>query len=324
MKRRQVLVGFAALGVAISAASRSFAQRKIPVVGTLDGGERLAWWAAFRAQLRELGYVEGKNLVLEQRFARGKYERLASLAEELVRIPVDVIVTASTVAALAAKRATDTIPIVMATGTDHVSYGFAASLAKPGGNVTGMSSAATELVGKRFELLRELHPKLTRLAVLWQRDNLGSTTAIRELESIARSAKVSLQNLGIRKGDDLAAAFSAAVDGRAQALYVVLSPLIYAERQNIAALAIKYRLPTVHGSIEFVEAGGLASYGPDYAEFHRRAAVYVDKILKGAKPGDLPIEAPNKFDLVLNVKTAKLIGLAIPHTVLVRAARVID
>ena len=243
----------------------------------LDGGERLAWWAAFRAGLRELGYVEGKNIAIEQRLARGKLELLPALAQELVRLPVDVIVTTSTAAALAAKRATETIPIVMATGADHVALGLAETLAKPGGNVTGMSTVATELTGKRFELLRELYPKLSRLAVLWHRDNVGSTPAIRDLEFMARTAKVALQNLGVRKPEDVPGAFSAAVEGRAQAVYVVLSPLIYSERQNIAALALKHRLATMHGAVEFVEAGGLASYGTNYAELHRRAAVYVDR-----------------------------------------------
>ncbi len=323
MKRRQVLLGIVA-AVSLSAPFRSRAQRKVPVIGLLDGGERLAWWAAFRAGLRDLGYVEGKTIAIEQRLARGRLDRLPALAEELVRLPVDVIVTTSTAAALAAKRATETIPIVMATGSDHVALGLAETLAKPGGNVTGMSTVATELTNKRFELLRELYPKLSRLAVLWHRDNVGSAPAIRDLEFMARSAKVALQNLGMRKPEDVPGAFSAAVEGRAQAVYVVLSPLIYSERQNIAALALKHRLPTMHGSIEFVEAGGLASYGANYAELHRRAALYVDKILKGAKPGDLPIEEPNRFDLVLNLKPAKTIGLNIPQTMLLRAARVID
>lgn len=320
-----MLIGIAGSALGLWLAN-SLAQRpaKMPIVGTLDGGERLAWWEAFKAGMREVGYVEGKTVLIEQRYARNNPRRLAALAEELVRIPVDVIVTTSTAAALAAKRATDSIPIVMATGSDHVSLGLAESLAKPGGNVTGMSTVATELTAKRFELLRELHPKLSRLGVLWHRSNVGSSPAVRDLESLARAAKISLQNLGIGKGEEVPAAFVAAVQARVEALYVILSPLIYAERQNIANLALKHRVSTMHGAVEFVELGGLASYGANYADLHRRAAVYVDKILKGARPGDLPIEEPSKFDLALNLKTAKTIGVKIPQTVLVRADRVID
>jgi putative tryptophan/tyrosine transport system substrate-binding protein len=325
MKRRQALLGIAGLSAGVGVFARAFAQKgPRPIIGTLDGGERLAWWAAFRSQMRELGYVEGKNFTLEQRFARGKLESLPALADGLVKLPVDVIVTTSTAAALAAKHATGNIPIVMSTGSDHIALGFAATLSKPGGNVTGLSTVATELTEKRLELLREINPRLSRLAVLWHRDNIGSAPAIRDLEGAARRSKIALQNLGISKADEVPGAFGAAAQGRAEALFVVLSPLTYGERKNIGALALKHRLPTMHGSVEFVEAGGLASYGADYVDLHRRAAVYVDKILKGAKPGDLPIEEPNKFDLVINLGTAKAIGLKVPQSVLVRASRVID
>ena len=324
MKRRQALLGMAGFGVLGSVASRAFSQGKPPLIGTLDGGERMSWWAAFRGQLRELGYVEGKNINLEQRFARGKLDALPALAEGLVKLPADVIVTTSTAAALAAKRATDKIPIVMATGSDHVALGLAASLSKPGGNVTGLSTVATELTEKRFELLREMNPKLARLAVLWHRQNVGSSPAIRDLERAARRSKVSLKNLGFTKAEEIQGAFAAAVQERVEAVFVILAPLTYAERKNIGALALKHRLPTMHGSSEFVEAGGLASYGANYADLHRRAAVYVDRILKGAKPSDLPIEEPTKFDLVLNLGTAKAIGVQIPQAVLVRASRVVD
>ena len=294
------------------------------MVGTLDGGERLSWWTAFRSQLKELGYVEGKNIRIEQRFARGKLDSLPALAEGLVKLPADVIVTTSTAAALAAKRATDKIPIVMATGSDHIALGLAASLSRPGGNLTGLSTVATELTEKRLELLREMNPRLARLAVLWHRQNVGSSPAIRDLERASRRSKIVLQNLGFSKSEEVAAAFAAAVQERAEAVFVVLAPLTYAERKNICSLALMHRLPTMHGSSEFVEAGGLASYGANYADLHRRAAIYVDRILKGAKPGDMPIEEPTKFDLVLNLGTAKAIGLQIPQTVLVRASRVID
>jgi putative ABC transport system substrate-binding protein len=321
MKRRHALFGMAGL----LAAGCALAQRaKIPVVGTLDGGERTAWWAVFRNGMRELGYVEGKNVLIETRFAKGNFSRLDALAGELVRLPVDIIVTTSTAAALAAKRATDTIPIVMASGSDHVSLGLAATLAKPGGNVTGLSTVATDLTAKRLELLRQINPKLSRLAVLWHRDNPGSSPAVRDLQHLSEKAKIALQNLGVRKGAEVGAAIGTAVEGRAEALYVVLSPITYAERAAIAAQALKYRLPTMNGAAEFAEAGGLVSYGADYGDLHRRAAIYVDKILRGAKPGDLPIEEPSKFDLVVNANTARMIGVHFPPTVLAAASRVIE
>ena len=321
MKRRHALFGIAG----VLAARGAFAQRaKIPVVGTLDGGERTAWWAVFRNGMRELGYVEGKNVVIEARFARGNFGRLDALAGELVRLPADVIVTTSTAAALAAKRATDTIPIVMATGSDHVALGLAATLAKPGGNVPGLSTVATELTAKRLELLRQINPKLSRLAVLWHRDNPGSSPAVRDLQHLSESAKIALQNLGIRKGAEVPTAIGMAAEGRAEALYVVLSPITYGERTTIAAQALKHRLPTMNGSSDFVEVGGLVSYGANYPDLHRRAAVYVDKILRGAKAGDLPIEEPSKFDLVLNASTARALGLHLPPTVLAGASRVIE
>ena len=205
MRRRQVLIGIAA-GVSLSAAPYSRAQRKVPLIGMLDAGERLAWWAAFRKQMHELGYIEGRNVAFETRFARGKFAELGGLAQDLLRQRPDIIVTAGTEASLAAARATDRIPIVTTTGGDQVSHGLAASLAQPGGNVTGMTSIASELTGKRFELLREIHPRLGRMAVLWQSDNSGSTTQMRDLQLLAGSAKVSLQNMGVRKADELPAA----------------------------------------------------------------------------------------------------------------------
>jgi putative ABC transport system substrate-binding protein len=325
MKRRQALLGIAGFSVLGSIAPHAFGQKGKPVViGTLDGGERISWWAAFRSQLRALGYVEGESIVIESRFARGRLRDLPALAEELVRANPAVIVTASSAAVLAAKRATDTIPIVTATGSDHVSHGLANSLARPGGNVTGLSTLAADLTGKRLDLLREMRPKLSRLAVLWHRDNVGSTSAVRDLQAATRASRIALQNLGFRKAEELTEAFASAARERAEAVFVVLAPLTYAERKNIGALALKHRLPTMHGSSEFVDAGGLVSYGPSYADLHRRAAIYVDRILKGAKPGDLPIEEPTKFDLVLNLGTAKAIGVQIPQAVLVRASRVVD
>lgn len=323
-KRRRILLGIAAFAIGASGPTALRAQAKAPVIGLLDGGERTAWWTAFRQQMRTLGYVEGKNIAFEARFAKGNVKQIPAFAQELIRLNPAVIVTATNAAAQAASHATETIPIVMATGSDHVSLGLVASLARPGGNVTGMSSISSELTGKRLELLREVFPKMGRLAVVWQSDNIGSAAGIRDLEGVTRTLKIALHNVGVRKSEDLAAAFSAATRERADAMYVLLGPLMYGERQRIAELALKHRLPTMNTAAEFVDAGGLISYGTSYPELFRRAAVYVDKILKGAKPGDLPIEQPTKFEAVVNLKTAKALGLAIPQAVLLRADRVID
>ena len=322
MKRREVLLGIAA-GVYLPAAFQAYAQRKTPLIGLLDIGERPAWWAIFRKQMHQLGYVEGKNVAFDARYARGRLTDLPALVDELLRQRVDVIVTAGTEASLAASRRTDTVPIVTATGGDHVSRGLALSLARPGRNLTGMTSIASELTAKRVELMREMQPKVSRLAVLWHATNSGSMPQMRELEGVARSVKVSLHNVGIRKAEELAEAFSSAAQKGAEAIYVVFGGLIYGERHTIAALALKHRLPSMHGSAEMVEAGGLVCYGTDYPDLFRRAAVYVDKILKGAKPGELAIEQPSKFDLVVNLKTAQALGFAIPQDVRLRASRVI-
>ena len=326
MKRRQALFGILGLGVGLASTRNASAQRaaKVPVVGLLDASERVEYWAAFRQQIRALGYVEGQNVAFEARFAGGKPEQLPALAQELVRLNVAVIVTGGTAAALDAKWATGKIPIVMATGGDHVSMGLAVSLARPGRNVTGMSSVSSDLTGKRLELLREVLPKMTRLAVIWHADNIGSVPTMRDLEAAARSSRVALQNFGISSAKDFADAFSAATRERAEAVFVLHSPFFFPERQRIAELALKHRLPTMHGPSEYVEAGGLLSYAPSYPDLFRRAAVYVDKILKGAKPGDLPIEQPTRFELVINLKTAKALGVAIPQAVLIRADRVIE
>jgi len=323
--RRRALIGIASIGFAWSVAPHSLAQRsgKMPVIGLLDGGERTAWWAGFRQQMRDLGYVEGTSVAYEARFARGQTRQLPALAQELIRKDVAIIVTASSAASVAAKAETDRIPIVIGSGADHVSLGLVASLARPGGNVTGMSSVASELTAKRLELLREVLPKMSRLAVLWQADNVGSRPAIRDLESATRSAKVSLRNLGVRKPEEIAPAVGSAVQDGVEALFVILAPLTYGERGRIGELALKHKLPAVHGSIEMLEPGGLVSYGVNYIDLFRRAAVYVDRILKGARPAALPIEQPTKFETGVNLKTAKALGISIPGTVLVRADRVI-
>jgi len=325
MTRRQALSTIVGLALAISAPRASSAQTaKPPVVGLLDAGARVEWWAAFRQQLRELGYVEGQNVAFEARFAGGKFDQLPTLAQELVGLKVAIILTSGTVAAQAAKRATNTIPIVMATGDDPASLGLVASLARPGGNVTGVTSFGRGLSGKRLELLREVVPKLSRLAVLWHRDNPASALTVREIEAAARSSKVALQILGVKTADELTGAFSAMTRERARAVFVIADPLFSSEYRRISDLAIKHQLPSIHAVSEYVEAGGLLSYGPSYSDLFRHAAVYVDKILKGAGPGDLPIEQPTTFALVINLKTARALGVTIPRPILLRADRLIE
>ena len=325
MKRRAALFGIVGLGAGFGAtAARAQRASKVAVIGLLDGGQRVEWWAAFREQIQKLGYVEGQNVAFQARYAGGNPERLPALAQELVRLDVAVIVTAGEGASVEARRATRTIPIVTATGTDPVSLGLAVSLARPGRNVTGVSSLSSDLTAKRLDLIREVLPKMTRLAVVWHSDNLGSATAMRQLGTSTASSKIALQNLGINSAEELPEAFSAAARERADAVFVVAGPMTYPQRTRIAELALKHRLPTVHGPSEYVDAGGLISYATSYPDLFRRAAVYVDKILKGAKPGDLPIEEPTKFEMVVNLKTARALGVSIPKAVLVRAYRVIE
>jgi putative ABC transport system substrate-binding protein len=260
----------------------------------------------------------------EQRSAKGSPKALPALANELVQLKVAVIVTVATSAAIAAEQATPTIPIVMATGGDQVSRGLANSLARPGGNVTGVTSLMTDLMGKRFELLRELVPKSARVAALWHIDNTVSMTSVRELEGSAAKAGVAFQSFRIRDATDLPDTFSAMTRERIDAVAVINSPLFYIQRKRIVELALKHRLPAIYGGSEYADAGGLLAYGPSYAELFRRAAIYVDKILKGAKPADLPIEQPITFELVINANTARALGLVIPPSMLPRANRVIQ
>ena len=279
---------------------------------------------AFRQGLRELGYVEGKNLVLELRHGEARAERLPELARELVGLKLDVIVTATDVAIAAVKRETQTIPIVMGNSTDPVGTGFVASLAHPGGNITGLSSISPELSGKRLELLREVVPGLSRVAFLWNPDVRGAVLDYKETEGAAGSLRVQLQSVEVVRAEDFDRAFSAITKERAQALIVPgANPLAFANRDRIANFAQRNRLPSMYGQREFVDAGGLMSYGPSAPDLFRRAATYEDKILKGTKPADLPVERPRKFELVINLKTAKQIGLTIPPNVLARADTVI-
>jgi ABC-type uncharacterized transport system substrate-binding protein len=298
---------------------------KIPTIGFMRGGSPTdPEVEAFRQGLRELGYVEGKNIVIEFRNTEGKTDRFASVAAELVCLKVDVIVAAGgSAVVLAAKPATDTIPIVMTNPGDPVAIGVVASLARPGGNVTGLTSSSTDLSGKLVELLKEAVPKLSSVAVLWNPDEPGNASNFKETEVAAQSLRLKLLSLGLRISDDLDNALQAATRDRAGALIIIRSPAYTSTGERIVDFAAKNRLPTMFPERFFVEAGGLMSYAPNIADNFRRAATYVDKILKGSKPADLPVERPMKFEFIINLKTAKQIGLTIPPNVLVRADKVI-
>ena len=286
-------------------------------------GER--GFAAFREGLRELGYVEGQNVVLESRWAEGKFDRLPDLAAELVRLKVDIIVSVVTQASLAAKNATRTIPIVMVAPGDPLGSGLVSSLARPGGNLTGPSSMYSDLVAKQLELLREIVPNLSRVALLWNPANAGwQAQMLKATDAAARALGVQVQLLEARGPDDLEAAFAAMTKQRASALLVAVDVIYALHARRIADLAAKHRLPAMYGSTEHAQAGGLIAYAPNIPEVFRRAATYVDKILKGARPGDLPVEQPTKLDMVVNLGTARAMGMTIPSSVLVRATQVID
>ena len=277
---------------------------------------------AFRQRLRELGYVEGKNIVLEYRYAEGKLERLPDLAAELVRLKVDVIVTTGP-GILPAKKATPAIPIVFAAAPDPVGAGIVSSLARPGGNITGLTAMAPDLDGKRLELLKEAFPKVVRVAFLWGPGSVRGNLALTDMEAPAKALGVNLQSLPVGSLDAFDSAFARAKREGAQALITTLTALINTQQRQVLDFAAKNRLPAMYHTSEFVEAGGLMSYGPNYTDSWRRAADYADKILKGVKPADLPIEQPKKFDLIINLKAAKQIGLTIPPNVLARANKVI-
>jgi putative ABC transport system substrate-binding protein len=278
---------------------------------------------AFRQGLHELGYVEGKNIVIEYRYAEAKLDRLPALATELVRLRVDIIVTAGPIPTRSAKEATATIPIVMSQDTDPVGNGFVASLARPGGNITGLSTLSPEISGKRLELLKEIVPRISRIAVVGQSTYPGNSQSLREVELAAKAFGMQLQYLDIRSAKDIETAFRAATKGRADAILGLGSPVLMSHRTRVVDLAVTSRLPAIYYFPEFVDAGGLMTYGPSITDLSRRAAAYVDKILKGRKPADLPVEQPTKFELIINLKAAKQIGLTIPPNVLTRADKVI-
>jgi putative ABC transport system substrate-binding protein len=311
-------------------ASSHFAEaqqpKKVLRIGILFGGrppavsDRLE---AFRQALNELGYVEGKNIVIEARYAEGKLDRLPALASELVRLNSDVIVTGGPQSTRSAKNATSTIPIVMGQDSDPVGSGFVASLARPGGNISGLSNFNAELGGKRLELLKEIVPKLSRMTVIGNSTEPANALFLKEAQLGAAALGIKLQYADVRGTKDLEAGFLEATKGRADAVLVLPASILFSQRTKIADLAAKRQLPAMYISREFVEDGGLISYGTSVPDLFRRAAIYADKILKGANPGDLPIEQPTKFELVINLKAAKQIGLAIPANVLARADKVV-
>jgi ABC-type uncharacterized transport system substrate-binding protein len=314
--------------VLLTAAPHAEAQqpKKVPHVGVLAGGSASSDKAridALRQGLRELGYMEGKNLVIEYAYADGKTNRLTELAAKLVHLKVEVIVTAGPSATRAAKQATTTIPIVMAQDSDPVASGLAASLARPGGNITGLSRLSPELSGKQLELLKETVPTLSQLAVFENSTQPGNRQSLNEVELAAGALGVQLQTVNISGPKDIQTAFLAASKRRANGLLVLSSPVLFAQRTEVVELAAKNRLPAIYFALEFAEDGGLMSYGPSITDLFRRAATYVDKILKGAKPAELPVEQPTKFELIMNLKAAKKIGLTIPPNVLARADKVI-
>jgi putative ABC transport system substrate-binding protein len=325
--RRRLVI---ALGAgALAAPFSSFAQQpaKVARIGWLEASS-LASIAprveAFQQGLRELGYVEGKNLVIEFRYADGKFDRLPALAAELVRLNVDVMVTGGPTAIPSARAATSAIPIVMAFDTDPVGSGFVASLAHPGGNITGLSTLAPELSAKQIELLKEIVPKLARVAVLGTASRPGTARALKEVELAAKALKVRLQFHDVIDLNGIEIAFQAAKKGGAGAALVLGSPVFNANRKQLTELAIKHRLPVIYDRAEFVEAGGLITYSVNLTDLARRAATYVDKILKGAKAADLPVEQPTTFEVVVNMKTAKALGLKITNSILVQATKVIE
>jgi ABC-type uncharacterized transport system substrate-binding protein len=315
-----IIVTFATCGALAQAQQAG----KVPRIGFLVASSPSFYSSrieAFRQGLRDLGYVEGKNIAIEYRFAEGKEDRLRELAAELVRLKVDIIVAAASAAA--AKDATKTIPIVFAAAADPVASGIVASLAQPGGNVTGLTILAPELTGKRLELLKEAFPRVTRVAFLRNPTGINSPIVWKEAEAASQSLGLQLQSLEVRSLDDFERAFEAAKRERAHALTTAPSPLVNTHRARILEFVAKNRLPAIYPGPEIVAAGGRMSYSPDYSEMFRRTALFVHKILNGAKPGDLPVEQPSKFELVINLKTAKQMGLTIPPNVLARADKVI-
>ena len=323
MNRRRLLRSF----LLLLAAPLTAQAQKVYRIGYLWPADRTSsapLTEAFLQGLRELGYVQGQNILIDWRYAEGKLNRLPDLAAELVRLKADLIVAVSPQSVQAAKEATTTVPIVMVAVADPVTYGFVSSLARPGGNVTGMAFLLPEISTKRLELLREIMPKLSRVAVLWNASNPYRALDLRVLQAGARAVGVTLLSLEVRGLDDLERAFEAASRERADGLLTLEDPFTVAHRTRIVDLALKHRLPAIYGEQVFIQTGGLMSYGPVLLENFRRGAAIVDKILKGAKPADLPVEQPTRFELVINLKAAKALGLTLPPSLLLRADKVIE
>jgi putative tryptophan/tyrosine transport system substrate-binding protein len=325
MDRRALLLSAGAV-LAAPLAARSRTAASGPRVGFLFYGApgRSPEIDAFRQGLRDLGYVEGQNITVEYRFAGGQLERLPALAAELVRLKVNVIVTPGTPASMAAKKATSTLPIVFAGVADAVGAGLIASIARPGGNATGLTSISAALDGKRLELLKVVAPKVTRMAVLYNRADQSNVLVLTELQEPARALGLTLQPLAVREPGEFEGAFASMSRERAQALFVAAGVLTTEHRKSLVALAARSRIPAMWGERQFVEAGGLMSYAVDFYDEIRRSATYVEKILKGTPPADLPVEQPTTFELVINLKTAKALGLSIPPSLLSRADQIIE
>lgn len=321
------LSGALASTTALSRATHAQQGGKVPRIGFL-GNSTAAFEAnlvgPFREGFRELGYEEGRNIVIEYRWAEGRYERFPALIAELIAAKVDVIVTAGTPASLAVKKATTSIPLVMIAVGDPVGTGLVPSLARPGGNLTGLSSIAPDLEGKRLELLREVVPTLSQVALFFNSLNPFHAVSLRQANAAAQAAQLRLKSLDVRTANELDGAFTMILRDKPEALLILADRVFLHNRQRIVDFAAQQRLPNVNAYRELVEAGGLMSYGPSYEDMHRRAAIYVDKILKGAKPGDLPIEQPTKFTLILNLKAAKALGVTVPPAVTLRADEVIE
>jgi putative ABC transport system substrate-binding protein len=325
MRRRDLITLLGGAAAAWPLAARAQQTGKLPTIGFLGSGTPSSmsqWIAAFVQRLRELGWVEGRTVAIEYRWAEGRSERFAALASELARLKVDVIVTVGA-AVDAARAATSTIPIVFAQASDPVDAGLVASLARPGGNVTGLSAEQADTVGKRIELLREVIPGLRRLAVMASVGNPAAVRQVGEVQAAAPTLGVAVTSVELRRSEDIAPAFET-LRGAAEALYVVGEPLTATNRTRINLLAAGARLPTMHFAREYVEAGGLMSYGPNLPELYRRAGDFVDKILRGTRPADIPVEQPTKFDLIVNLTAARAIGLSIPESFLARADEVIE
>ena len=326
MKRREFITLLGGAAAVWPLAARGQQREKLPTIGFLGAASASAmksWLDAFVARLRELGWIEGRTVAIEIRWAEGRRERVAEIAAEFVQLKVDVIVTSATPPTLAAKQATAVIPIVFAAVSDPVGPGLVASLARPGGNVTGLANQTSDTAGKKLELLREAVPGLRRLAIMANVGNPASVLEMGEVQATARTLGLEVTTSEIRRAEDIAPAFEALKD-RADALYLGPDPLMNTNRTRVNILAVGARLPTMQGAREYVEAGGLMSYGPNFPDQFRRVADFVDKILRGTKPADIPVEQPTKFDLVINLTTAKALGLEVPPSLLARADEVIE